>query len=201
MSTVDDQAPSSEPSAARSWLLLGLVAVGLAAIWRFTPLARLLDRAYLGHLARTIAAAPSAPALAVAAYVVLLLLLFPLTPLVAATALVFDPWRAYGISLLGALVASALGWVAGRLVARHRPRWIEARRFQPLRARLQRRGFLTMALTRLVPAGNFTIANVVGSAIGVPFRAFMLGNAVGLQPGLLLLTLLAHEARRLGWVR
>jgi uncharacterized membrane protein YdjX (TVP38/TMEM64 family) len=172
----------------------------LVAIWRLTPLAKLLDRAYLGQLAHTIAATPGAPALAIGAFVVLLLVLFPITPLVAAAALVFDPWRAWGISLTGALSASALGWLVGRLVARHRPRWIEAARFQPLRARLQRRGVVTMAVTRLLPAGNFTLANVIAGAIGIRFRDFMLGNAVGMQPGLLALTLLAHEVRRLGWL-
>jgi uncharacterized membrane protein YdjX (TVP38/TMEM64 family) len=209
----DDQQPpaGNEPSSgaaeprpgvrsASSWLLLGVVVLVLVAIWRLTPVAKLLDRAYLAELASTIAAAPAAPVLAIGAYVALLLVLFPLTPLLVATALVFDPLRAYAVGLVGALAASALGWVAGRIVARHRPRWIESRRFQPLRARLRRRGFLTMALTRLVPAGNFTIANVIGSAIGIPFRDFMLGNAVGLQPGLLLLTLLAHLVRRFGWV-
>jgi len=195
-----DAATRPAARSASSWLLLGVVVLVLIAIWRLTPVARLLDRAYLGQLARTIAAAPAAPLLAVGAYVFLLLVLFPLTPLLVATALVFDPLRAYAVGLAGALAASALGWVAGRIVARHRPRWIESQRFQPLRARLRRRGFLTMALTRLVPAGNFTIANVIGSAIGIPFRDFMLGNAVGLQPGLLLLTLLAHVVRRFGWV-
>jgi uncharacterized membrane protein YdjX (TVP38/TMEM64 family) len=200
----DQRPPGAEPRpggrSARSWLLLGVVVLVLVAIWRFTPLAKLLDRAYLGGLARTIAAAPWAPAIAIAAYVVLLLLLFPITPLIAATALVFDPWRAYGISLAGALAASAVGWVVGRVVARHRPRWIESPRFQPLRARLQRRGFVTMAVTRLLPAGNFTLANVLAGAIGIRFSDFILGNAVGMQPGTLALTLLAHELRRRGWL-
>jgi len=206
MSTAPDD-PSEEgaqprpaASPARSWLLLGVVLVVLVAIWWLTPVSKLLDRAYLGQLARTIAATPGAPALAVGAFVVLLLVLFPITPLVAAAALVFDPWRAWGISVTGALLASGLGWIAGRIVSRHRPRWIEARRFQPLRARLQRRGFVTMAVTRLLPAGNFTLANVIAGAIGIRFRDFILGNAVGMQPGMLALTLLAHEVRRLGWL-
>jgi uncharacterized membrane protein YdjX (TVP38/TMEM64 family) len=206
MSTAPDE-PSEEgaqtrpaASATRSWLLLAAVVIVLVAIWRFTPVAKLLDRAYLGQLAHTIAATPGAPAIAVGAFVALLLVLFPITPLVAAAALVFDPWHAWGISVTSALLASVIGWLVGRIVARHRPRWIEARRFQPLRARLQRRGFVTMAVTRLLPAGNFTLANVIAGAIGIRFRDFILGNAVGMQPGMLALTLLAHEVRRLGWL-
>ena len=172
----------------------------LVTIWWFTPVAKLLDRGDLGQLARTIAATPGAPALAVGAFVVAAPRALPDHAPVAATALVFDPWRAWGISVTGALLASALGSIAGRIVARHRPRWIEARRFQPLRARLQHRGFVTMAVTRLLPAGNFTLANVIAGAIGIRFRDFILGNAVGMQPGMLALTLLAHEVRRLGWL-
>jgi uncharacterized membrane protein YdjX (TVP38/TMEM64 family) len=56
-----------------------------------------------------------------------------------------------------------------------------------------------MAVSRLVPLGNFTLANVIAAAIGIPFRAFILGNALGLLPGLLALTLLGDRLRQLGW--
>jgi uncharacterized membrane protein YdjX (TVP38/TMEM64 family) len=196
----DPEEPRPAARPAQSWLLLGGVILVLVVIWRVTPLAKLLDRAYLADLARSIAAAPSAPALVVAAYVVLGLVLFPLTPLVAATAIIFDPARAFGVCLVGALSSAALGYAVGRLVARRRPRWVEAKRFAPLRARLQRRGLLAMAITRLLPAGNFTIANVLAGAIGIPFRDFIVGNGIGLLPGLSAFTLLAHKLRALGWL-
>ncbi len=56
-----------------------------------------------------------------------------------------------------------------------------------------------MAVSRLVPVGNFTLANVAAVAIGIPFRDYLLGNGLGLLPRLIALTLLSHELRHLGW--
>jgi uncharacterized membrane protein YdjX (TVP38/TMEM64 family) len=196
-----DAAPTPRAAGSRrSWLLLGAFAIGLFAVWRLTPLATLLDRRQLAALGGALAASPAAPVLVVAAFVAGAFVLFPLTPLLAATALVFDPWRAFGLGLAGVLTSAAVGWAGGQLVARHRPRWIESPRFAPLRARLRRRGVLTIALVRLVPAGNFTVVNIVASAIGIRFRDFMIGNGLGVIPGLLLLTLLSHHLRQLGWL-
>jgi phospholipase D1/2 len=196
----DPSTPGASSRSPRGWLLLTGLVVALIAVWRFTPLATLLDRRHLVELGRALAAAPTAPALVVAVYVVAGIVLFPVTPLLAATALVFEPWHALGLGLTGALSSAAVGFATGRLVSRHRARWVEAARFAPLRARLRRRGVVTMALSRLVPVGNFTLANVVAGAIGISFRDFMLGNGLGLLPGLLVLTLLSHRLRQLGWL-
>jgi uncharacterized membrane protein YdjX (TVP38/TMEM64 family) len=173
--------------------------VGLVVVWRFTPLSALLDRRHLADLGRALAASPRAAWLVLGVYVGLGLLFFPMTPLLAATALVFEPWRALGLGLAGALTSAAVGYAMGRIVGRYRPRWVEGQRFAPLRARLRRRGILTMAVSRLVPAGNFTLANMLAGAIGIPLRDFMLGNAIGILPGLLALTLLSEQLRRIGW--
>jgi uncharacterized membrane protein YdjX (TVP38/TMEM64 family) len=195
----EDPSPGAAPRAARSWLMLGAIALVLVAVWRLTPLATLLDRHHLAALGRALAASPAAPAIVVAAYVAGGLVLFPVTPLLAATALVFDPWHALALGLSGALTSAAVGWRVGRVVARQRPGWIEGARFAPLRARLRRRGVTTMALSRLVPVGNFTLANVVAGAIGIRFRDFMIGNGIGVLPALLAFTLLSQTLRRLGW--
>ena len=52
---------------------------------------------------------------------------------------------------------------------------------------------------RLVPVGNFSLINIAAGAMGIPFRAYMLGNLLGLLPGLLLLTFFADRVRALGW--
>jgi phospholipase D1/2 len=183
-----------------TWLVLSGLVVALVAVWRLTPLATLLDRRHLAELGHVVASSPTAPALVIAVYVAAGLVLFPVTLLLAATALAFEPWHALGLGLAGALASACVGYAVGRLVARRRPRWIEGPRFAPFRARLQRRGVLTMAVSRLVPVGSFTLANVVAGAIGIPFRDYLLGNGLGLLPGLIALTLLSHELRHLGWL-
>lgn len=183
-----------------TWLLFAGLVVALVAVWRLTPLETLLDRRHLAELGHAVASSPAAPVLVIAVYVAAGLVLFPVTLLLAATALAFEPWHALGLGLAGALSSASVGYAVGRLVACRRPRWIEGPRFAPFRARLQRRGVLTMAVSRLVPVGNFTLANVVAGAIGIPFRDYLLGNGLGLLPGLIALTLLSHELRHLGWL-
>jgi phospholipase D1/2 len=192
----DDQ---TVPSASRSFVILGALVVVLVAIWRLTPLGRLFDVAHLAAIGRTVRAAPAAPALVVLVYAAAVLVLCPLTPLLVATALVFEPARAFALGLAGALTSAALGYGIGRLVGWHRPRWLENPRVEPLRARLRRRGILTMATVRLVPLGNFTLSNIVAGAIRIPLLDYLLGNALGLLPGLLALTVLARQLHHLGW--
>jgi phospholipase D1/2 len=189
----------SSPSSPRSWLVLGGLVVVLVVLWRLTPLRTLVDVQVLAERGRDLARAPAAPALVVAFYLAAGLVLCPITPLLAATALVFEPARALTLGLAGALASAALGYGIGRIVGRLRPRWVDGPRLQPVRARLRRRGVLAMATVRLVPVGNFTLANVVAGAIGIPFPDYLLGNALGLLPALLALTVLARQLHHLGW--
>jgi phospholipase D1/2 len=168
-------------------------------VWRFTPLRTLLDPHQLATALGALRASPAAPALVLAAYLVGALVLFPITPLIVATALVFEPARGLALGLGGALASATLTYGLGRILGRRRTRWLEAGRFARLRARLQRRGVLAMATVRLVPVGNFTLSNVAAGALGIPFRDYLLGNLLGMLPNLLVLTLLAQHLRRLGW--
>ena len=55
-----------------------------------------------------------------------------------------------------------------------------------------------MVLTaRLLPVGNFALINLLAGAFGVPFRSYMVGNAVGLMPGLLGVSVIAGAVRTL----
>jgi len=197
--TAARDAHPDRPSSLWSFVVLGVLVVVSLALWRLTPLAGLLDGQRVARLGRVIATRREAPVLVLAIYLGAGLVLFPITPLLAATALVFDPWRALGLGLAGALSSAALGYAMGRLVARHRPRWLESPRVAPLRERLRRRGVIAMAAVRLVPAGNFTLANVAAGGLGIPLGDFLLGNVLGLLPGLLALTVLARELGHLVW--
>lgn len=183
---------------ARSGLVtLVVLLVGAFALWRFTPLSRLVDLSRLAALGAAVREHPAAPALVLATFVGGALTLFPITFLLAGTALVFPPLRAIAFGLPSALVAAALCYAIGVFVGRHRPQWVEGRRFAPLRARLRQRGVLTMATMRIVPAGNFSLMNMAAGAIGIPFRDFIVGNGLGMLPVMIFLTFFAERIR--GW--
>jgi len=177
-----------------------LIVAGLVALWLLTPLRTLLDRRQLATLGQAVATSRAAPGLVVAVYVVGGLVLFPITPLLAATALVFAPARALAFGLAGALSSAAVLYVIGRGIGRHRPSWLEGPRVAPVRATLRRRGVIALTALRLVPVGNFSVSNIVAGAIEIPFRDYLLGNALGLLPTLLALTVLARALGLFAWL-
>jgi phospholipase D1/2 len=202
-STAPTDARARTPSAGGPWRALAyLVAalVGAVILWRFTPLAAWIEPRRLAALGRALRDNPAAPAIVLLAYVAAALTLFPVTWLIAATALVFSPARAFALGLGGVLCGAMVTFAIGRLVARHRPGWVEGPRLARMRERLGRRGVLTMTIVRVVPVGNFSLTNIVAGALGIPFRDYMLGNALGLLPALLLFTILAGTARHFGWM-
>jgi phosphatidylserine/phosphatidylglycerophosphate/cardiolipin synthase-like enzyme/uncharacterized membrane protein YdjX (TVP38/TMEM64 family) len=173
---------------------LGLAALlALAAIWRLTPLRTLLDLERLAALGRTLRTHPAAPVGALAAYLVGGLLLFPITALLAATALVFPARIAIGVCLGGTLASAAVTYGIGVAIGRFRPGWLEGPRIDKLRRQLQQRGMLAVVAARLLPVGNFSLINMTAGALGVRFRDYMLGNLLGVLPGVLGLTLFADR--------
>lgn len=196
---IDDNATTRDGSPAqRPWTGLATLAVllvGAVVLWRLTPLSKLLDTHRLVALGAVVRAHPAAPALVLATFLVAALTLFPITFLLGGVALVFEPARAIAYGLPSALAGAALTYGIGVLVGRYRPGWVEGRRFAPLRARLQKRGVLTMATMRIIPAGNFSLMNMAAGAIGIPFRDFIVGNGLGMLLVLSVMTFLADRLR------
>jgi uncharacterized membrane protein YdjX (TVP38/TMEM64 family) len=112
-------------------------------------------------------------------------LFVPVTLLATTTLAVFGLWPGVGIawsgSLLGAVISHAIGKRLGpRVVA-----WLPSRIGKSVRGFLERRSFGAVVFMRIVPLGNFGAFNLVAGALGVKRRWFILGNMVGLLPGLL----------------
>jgi uncharacterized membrane protein YdjX (TVP38/TMEM64 family) len=56
-------------------------------------------------------------------------------------------------------------------------------------------GIVTIAAVRMIPLAPFTFVNLVAGALGVPFRDYMLGTALGLTPGMIIVSLFGRQAR------
>jgi phosphatidylserine/phosphatidylglycerophosphate/cardiolipin synthase-like enzyme/uncharacterized membrane protein YdjX (TVP38/TMEM64 family) len=170
-----------------------MVVLALGAIWRLTPLREYLDIEKMAAMGRVLRGNPAAPLLVLLGYLVGALILFPITLLLTATALIFDPVRGLIYSLVGALSGAALTFWIGRLLARTGVRWLAGPRVARIRRQLQRRGLIAIVAARLLPVGNFSLINMVAGALRVRFRDYMLGNILGLLPGILGLTLFADR--------
>ncbi len=173
------------------WLLALVAVAGLVALWRVTPLRSLLDVDRAAALGRALAEHRAAPLLVLGGYIAGSLVLFPITLMLSATALVFQPPLSVVYCLAGALAGATVTYGLGRLMRRGPDRWLRGPRMQQIRRQLRRRGVIAIVAARLLPIGNFSIINAAAGAFRVGFRDFMLGNIIGLLPGVLALTLLA----------
>jgi phosphatidylserine/phosphatidylglycerophosphate/cardiolipin synthase-like enzyme/uncharacterized membrane protein YdjX (TVP38/TMEM64 family) len=179
-------------SAGNPWVrilaVLGLL-LSLAAIWRWTPLLEWIDPRSIALWAREVQGNPWAPLFVAGFYLLASLLLLPITVLVLATAIAFDPWPAVLYSFAGSLIAGHAGFALGRVLARDTVRRMAGsypHRFSRL---LGRRGLTAVIALRLLPIAPFTVANVIAGASHVKWRDFALGTAIGLAPGILAVNL------------
>ncbi len=175
------------------WAIVVAAVAAVVAVWRMTPLASLMDAERLAALGATLASHPAAPAIVLAGYVTGALVFFPITLLLGATALLFPAPTAVVYCLGGALSSAATTYAIGRMVGRFRPRWLAGPRAARVHNQLHRRGTLAIIAARLLPVGNFSLINIIAGALGIPFGKYMLGNAIGLLPGVLALTIFADR--------
>ena len=183
---------------ARRWLrplglTMGLLA--LVGLIRWGPLRHFQLGTAAMHLAGRVARAPAGPLLALALIAVAGTLFIPITLLGATTLAVFGAWPGIPVvwagSVLAALLSHTVGWHWGTRVIR----WLPGRVEGNLRRLLRERAFWTVVFMRLLPVGNFGALNLLAGAFKIPRRSFVVGNIVGMAPGLLGLGVFVDRAR------
>ena len=146
-------------------------------------------------LLREKTAHPLAPFLAVPAFVVGALLIAPATWMVALIALLFEPAVASIVSTLGAVAATAVTHYIGVYFADS----IGARLPQKVIDRVQRMAAASdvwsLVGLRLIPIARFTVVNIAVGVSGVRLRPFLLGTAIAMVPGILILCFSIDRAR------
>src|SRR4051812_6179479 len=95
-----------------------LIIAGLAAVWRFTPLAELITPEHVSVWARALRQAKWAPAALVLAYTPAEFVMFPRAVLTLLASISFGPWRGFAYGFTGIFVASLATYWAGCLLPR-----------------------------------------------------------------------------------
>jgi phosphatidylserine/phosphatidylglycerophosphate/cardiolipin synthase-like enzyme/uncharacterized membrane protein YdjX (TVP38/TMEM64 family) len=181
------------------WVLVVVALLAIVGVWRFTPLHDYLQVERVAALGRALSQHPAAPLWVLGGYLVGGLVFFPITLLLAATALVFRPGPAIAYCLTGTLASAAVTYAIGRMLSQvqrpegARPSWFSGPRLSRFRQQLRERGIVAVIAARLLPVGNFSLINMAAGAFRIPFRDYMLGNAIGVLPGTLALTLFADR--------
>ncbi|RAI40902.1 VTT domain-containing protein [Rhodoplanes roseus] len=169
-----------------------LVVLAVVLAWRFTPLAQFADiervRAVLEGLGDL-----WAPVAVLGIYVVGGLLGFPVTVLIAATAMVFGAWLGILYAAAGALVSAAVGFAIGAGLGQKPFIGLLGPRLNKIRREVTRRGVLAIAAIRLLPIAPFTVINLLSGASGVRFVDFIGGTALGLAPGIVAMSAFGEQ--------
>ena len=184
-----------EPTRRHLYMIGSILAAvaALAAAWHWSPLRELVDVPMLVGAADEFGRHPAAPLLTLGVFVAAGLISFPLSVLIIVSALVFGPWQGFLYALAGALLSAACSYTLGHLLGRKAVRRMAGRKLRELDKRLARRGLLTIIVVRIVPLAPFSVINLVAGTSRIRFRDFMLGSAIGLLPGLIIISVFTDQ--------
>lgn len=192
-----DEAPAGSGGMAL-WLRIGLVVapmVILGVAWRYTPLSDFMNPNTFTNSLQ--AGGAWGPVLALGLFMLLGLLAFPVNVLIVATAAAFGIWPGLLYAAVGAMVSAVLTYWVGRKMGPGVLRKIIGPRINKVSRSIAKNGILAVTLVRLMPIAPFTLVNLVAGAIRIPFVDYTVGTALGLAPGLLLMTALGDRLLRI----
>jgi uncharacterized membrane protein YdjX (TVP38/TMEM64 family) len=138
------------------------------------------------------------------AYVVGGLIMIPVTLLVGVTAMVFSPtWGAF-YALCGCLLNALATYLIGSRLGKQTVRKLAGQRLNRLSRQMAKQGILTVAIIRNIPLAPFTIVNMIAGASHITLKDYLLGTAIGMLPGILVITVFAdrllHTIQNPGWI-
>lgn len=181
------------PPGAKAVMVLTLLAIGLALVWQFTPLASFVTLQTAYQWAQAIQNLPWAPLLIILAYTPASLVMFPRWLITMAAVIAFGAWAGFAYAMSGAVLAATASYLAGRMVHRDTVRRLAGRRLNMLSRVLVRRGIIAVTLVRLVPIAPFVVVNLVMGAMRIRPHHFVIGSILGFLPGMLAATVLSDQ--------
>jgi phospholipase D1/2 len=183
VSTIEQPAQGERRRRAVVALWAGIVGT-ILVLWLATPLRDWIDVARIVALLRRFGDSPVAPLVMMAGYLVGGLILFPVTVLIAVTVIAFGPALGPVYALAGCMLSATMLFEIGHMLPATalQGRW--GKRLHRLRVRLGRFGIASMAIARIVPAGPFSVLCFVAGLARVRRRAYLLGTALGMLPGI-----------------
>jgi len=177
-------------------VLIGLgVAIAMVLVWRFTPLSEWARPQVLVDHIETISKHRWAPFIFIGAYLLGGFVLFPVTVLGGAVAIIFPPLKAVAISFTGIMLSASLHHWIGSHFLRERTNALLGRIRKKIDEALTDQSIVTIAALRMIPIAPFALVNVVAGAMGVRYRDYILGTALGLAPSITVICLFGRQVR------
>jgi len=136
-----------------------LAILGLALLWRMSPLKQWLTLDNLLAAADSICGSVLAIPIVLGIFVVGSCLMIPVNLLILATALSFGSIKGFSLALAGSLLGGLASYLLGRWLGREVVRKLAGKKLNRMSRQIARRGWLAVALLRMVPIAPFTLIN------------------------------------------
>ena len=190
-----EAAPRRFPARRLATVLGSLVAaaIGLALLWKYTPLADFISRDSALRAAEAFQDHWWAPLVVIFAYTPASFVMFPRWLITMTAVIAFGPWEGFVYGSAGMVLAALVSYFPGRLVATDTVRRLAGPRMQRVANVVKRRGLLAVSIVRLVPVAPFPVVNLVLGALRVRLRHFVFGTMLGMLPGMLAATVLSEQ--------
>ena len=174
-------------------VVFALVIGALAALWRFTPLAEVVNADNTIRWAKAFGANWWAPILVMISYTPACFVMFPRPLITLASVIAFGPWLGFAYSLVGIVSAAVVTYIAGRRMRRDTVRRLAGPKIERMVDVLRKHGLLAMSLLRLVPIAPFFVVGVVAGAVRLKLWHLAAGTAIGMLPGTLAATIFGDQ--------
>lgn len=121
----------------------------------------------------------------------------PINILLVAAALIFPGWKGFFCGLIGVLLTTLVEYAVGRnLVSSEFLEQKCGERFRAVKKRVTEHGLAAMTFLSLVPVAPHIVNNLVAGACRVKVMDLLLGTAIGVTPGLLVINIFGRSVRR-----
>lgn len=170
-----------------------LLALALAAAWRWTPLGEWIDLQSALDRMSELSGQWFAPLAVIAIYTVGSLLMIPVTLMIVATGLAFGAWFGFGYALLGAVTSALIIYFIGHAVGHKAVQMLPENKVSRVSRFVGKKGLPAMIVLRIVPVAPFTVVNLVAGASHIRLRDYALGTLLGMVPGVLALVVLSDR--------
>ena len=176
----------------RALVLIGLIAGAVLAAGHL-GLLELRDPQRLTTAIRSARGIRAIGPIFVAVYAIVAAFGLPVTPFTLAGGAIFGVWLGSFLNWCGALIGASGSFVLASVLGRDAAVRLLGTRAGAIQAALDRGGLAVMFRLRLLPLVPFNVLSFAAALAGVPFRAYVLGTALGIVPGTVVYTYFADS--------
>lgn len=171
----------------------GLVLLGLALAWRYTPLADLVTAERVRDWARAAGGTWWAPPAVMLAYVPATFVMFPRPLITIFAVMALGPWLGFGAAMAGVGLAGICLYCLGMAMRRDTVRRIAGASLNRMTKLLRRHGLSAAFACSIAPVAPFIAVGMVAGATRVKLWHYIAGMLAGMLPGALAATLFADQ--------